>query len=230
MVYQVCFDTELPLRKCLLTAHNNGPGNSVTHMQRRHTREEVPLYWKHVEAKDQATVESTLPTGKEFFGVQSTMDLMSSADVANKAEKLLYRFFNTANVAMNQTSNVHLQELMQLLVAKGGTCHKAKKQIKFTMHRYKEQEFKAFAAFVTFVSKAISTAREYYVGSAGKHIPFLNIGHDGWDSKRKDILGVTVHMVHPVNWVTIALPIGLKHTECKRSEETVAQINMILIR
>jgi hypothetical protein len=230
----VCFDSELRLRKCLLTAHNLSPSNADIHLRRRHTRQEVPAYWDKVAVRDTGTVgrnpsSSSVPMFRVDKG-QTIMEHSTSSDVANQAEQLLYRFFNTANVAMNQTSNVYLNELIQLLIAKGAVCKKANKIISFSTHRYKEQEIKVFATFVSFVTKAISTAREYYVGRTGKQIPFLNVGHDGWDSKRKDILGVTLHLVHPERWVTIALPIGLKHAESKKSEEMYVQINKILSR
>lgn len=199
-------------------------------MKNRHEPEEAPEFWAKMQLRD---VIPPPPVVQNFFAntqVQRTIEHTNAADVGKQAEKLLYRFFNTANVSMNQTCNVHLHELIQLLISKGSLFKKGERNVSFTNYRYKAQETNAFAAFVSFVTKAISSAREYYVEETGKHIPFLSVGHDGWDSKRRDILGVTVHFVHPIHWVTIALPIGLKYNESKKSEETVVQINKILSR
>lgn len=228
VVCQLCFDSGTELKQCLIRTPKNNPANVVAHLSGRHTRLAAKKFWDKVEARDNVRTMAVAAGMHNFVVPISQRSL--EADVSNEAENLLYRFFNTANVSMNQTNNVHLHELLQLLVAKGSVFKKGQKNIRFTPHRYKVQETKAFLSFVNFVSHAISSAREFYVEATGKHIPFLSVGHDGWDSKRRDILGVTIHLVHPVNWVTIALPIGLKYDESKKAEDMALQINKILTR
>jgi hypothetical protein len=229
VVCQVCFDTKKELNKCLIAAPGISASNPELHMKTIHNREDAKAFYDKIDQRDNvvARKKPNLFAGAQ---VQITLDDTTASDVSSKAEQLLYRFFNTANVSMNQTSNVHLHDLIKLLISKGGTFKNGNRNVSFNVRRYKAQENIAFASFVSFVTKVISTAREYYVGATGKHIPFLSVGHDGWDSKRRDILGVTVHLVHPANWVAIALPIGLKYNKSKKSEETVIQINKILTR
>ena len=64
----------------------------------------------------------------------------------------------------------------------------------------------------------------------GKNVAFLTISHDGWDSRRRDILGCCVHFVHPMYWKNISLPVGLKYLTSKKAVETVEQLNKILVR
>lgn len=231
-ICKLCYDNlSVPLRRCVISTHGWSPGNCEGHIKSTHSAPELaPVYTEHVEKKSRSNSTKLKAASAGFFG-QSTIPQLSADDTVKEVDKLLYRFFNTANISMNQSNNVYLHELLQLLISKGhvfkpGTSNK----IAFSTYRYKVQEIKSFTTFTNFVTNSIAQSRKYYIEQTGKKIPFLSIGHDGWDSKRRDILGVTVHFVHPIHWVTITLPVGLKYLTSKKSVDMAEQINKVLSR
>jgi hypothetical protein len=57
--------------------------------------------------------------------------------------------------------------------------------------------------------------------------PFLYVSHDGWDSKDNDLLGVSLHFIVPVYWVTVNA-IGLKRIYQETSENIPNVIRSVL--
>jgi hypothetical protein len=163
--------------------------------------------------------------------VQSTIPVYSSAeDVMKVIKELLYKFFNTANISINQTKNRFLTDLLRTLVDHASLLKFRRTQLVFSPWKYKAQECKMFNNFTVFLTKAISSAREHYKDIIGKHAAFITVSHDAWDSKRRDMLGCCIHFVHPLYWKMISLPVGLKYLESKKSAEMVVQLNKILSR
>jgi hypothetical protein len=158
------------------------------------------------------------------------MEHSTSADVIKQSNLLLYKFFNTANIAINQASNIYLLQYQQLLINNANLLKTKPKQIQFTKWKYKVQECSTFTNFANFVLMNIETARKYYIEQTGRQQPFLSVAHDGWDSKRKDILGVSIHFILPIHWIPISFPIGLKVLKSKTSINMMIQISKILAR
>ena len=144
--------------------------------------------------------------------------------------ELWYKFFNTANISINKSRNPHLKEVLLLLIDHANLLKFRRSQICFSPWRYKVQECKSFNNFITFVTKAVTTARDHYKDITGKQLPFITVSHDGWDSKRRDMLGCCIHFIHPIYWKQISIPIGLKRLTSKKSIDMVAQLNKILVR
>ena len=72
----------------------------------------------------------------------------------------------------------------------------------------------------------------YYERKTGnKSVPFINVAHDGWDSKRHDMLGSCIHFICPYDWTYVSVPIGLQHiTNGKTSKNMAEQLSRMLSR
>lgn len=160
----------------------------------------------------------------------SIVEFSNAEEVTNKSNELLYNFFNTANIAVNQARNPHLLELMRLIVDNAGKIKFRKNQLTFSRYRYKVQEIKNFHRFVVFVSEAISTSKRHYNEMLGMDVPFVTVSHDEWDSKNRNILGCSIHFIHPLYWSLVSIPIGLKLVDSKKSVDVANQLRRILVR
>jgi hypothetical protein len=219
------------LKKAVIPTYCYQPSNPTNHLTTQHEKHEVPEYWERLGEKVDAPTQVVDLTKMRGGKVQSTLTAYSKAEeVIKRCNELLYTFFNTANISINQTKNQHLHELLRLLVDYAHLLKFRRNQICFSPWRYKAQECKTFIQFTSFLTKAVTSAREYYKDTTGKHIPFITVSHDAWDSKRRDMLGCSVHFVHPQYWKMISIPIGLKYLESKKAVEVVEQLNKILIR
>jgi hypothetical protein len=238
-VCQVCFDdNRVPLKKAVVCTKEWSPANLTEHMQTQHTKEDVAAYWDKVEEKNQAIpVRKDRAVTELFFGnngvragTQTTIVNVKAEQVIQTCNTLLYKFFNSANISINQAPNIHLNKLLQEIVTNGPTLKFHRSKVCFTRWRYKQEEIRAFNKFTNFVTTSIEQTRKYYLENTGKHVPFLSVAHDGWDSKRRDVLGVSIHFVSPIHWKTIKLLVGLKHLVSKKASSVTTQINKILAR
>ena len=117
---------------------------------------------------------------KDVKGIfQSSMNTYTTTEeITKKLNELLYTFFNTANISINQTGNTHLNELMRLLIDNSHLLKYRRSQISFSPWRYKVQECKTFNNFIMFLTKDVTTARDHYKEMTGKQVAFITIGHD----------------------------------------------------
>lgn len=77
----------------------------------------------------------------------------------------------------------------------------------------------------------VQRARNYYNSVCNSlTVPFLCISHDGWDSKDNDLLGVSIHLLIPDEWLEVNLDVGIRRIVNKQSQGICDKINKILRR
>ena len=235
-ICKVCFkNNRIPLKKAVIPTYRWQPGNCVNHLVSQHEKVDVAEYWEKLNEKKNPVIvkknAQKIAKSPEGNMKQGTITKFTSVEeVVKEFNELLYQFFNSANISINQTSNPTLNDLLKLLLDNAHVLKFRRQQICFSPWRYKKQECKAFNNFTTFLTTTISSAREHYKEITGKFSPFISVSHDGWDSKRRDMIGCSIHFIHPIYWKHISVPIGLKYLSSKKSAETVTQLNKILVR
>jgi hypothetical protein len=107
-----------------------------------------------------------------------------------------------------------------------------KNEVYFSKYKYKNREFGDFSNFVERVTDLVRNARNFYQAQfhSERNVPFLNVSHDGWDSKDHDVLGVSIHFIDPNDWTEINLAIGLRRMSSKKSSDVVTAISEMLYR
>lgn len=78
------------------------------------------------------------------------------------------------------------------------------------------------------VDMYVSEVRKFYKTELKRDTDFLIVGHDVWDSKQIESLGVTVHFYSPVRQVFFKIPIGLESVDDKRATQTAEQCEDLL--
>ena len=63
-----------------------------------------------------------------------------------------------------------------------------------------------------------------------EHVPFITVGHDGWDSKDKDMLGVCCHFVDMDRGKLRTIALGLQQAYSKKSVDTAQHTLKMLER
>jgi len=71
-------------------------------------------------------------------------------------------------------------------------------------------------------------AREHLAMILKKKTPFVTVAHDTWDSKKKEVLGVTVFFCCPPKKLRLKVPIGLAVVDDKTSDKT-AELTMKML-
>jgi hypothetical protein len=61
-------------------------------------------------------------------------------------------------------------------------------------------------------------------------VPFITVGHDGWDSKDKDMLGVSLHLVDMEKGKKVTIAVGLQQLHSKKAVDVSDHVLKILER
>ncbi len=67
----------------------------------------------------------------------------------------------------------------------------------------------SFDDFTSKVSALLDKVRAWYLTNTGKYQPFVNVGHDVWDGKRKQINGLTIFFMDSESMTLYRIPVAL---------------------
>jgi hypothetical protein len=218
----------------LISTNNYNPSNCITHILHMHTKEDCPkitfpkdvvITMDNPSTKSMVTEISKTSSTRKQYGTPSKY-------ACEKANGILYKFFNSANIAIRQANNEHLHEYSRYLIENAGVLQLQKNNICFSRHKYLKQELMLFNTFTMLVTNLVEKTRQFYKNQTNdpNGVPFICVAHDGWDSKDHDILGVSIHFLIPYDWVYISMAVGLQRMTSKKSADTVEHINRILRR
>ena len=80
----------------------------------------------------------------------------------------------------------------------------------------------SFSSFKSTVKSKIESIRDYYIKTTGKRQPFIIVAHDVWESKRKDINGLTIFFTDPRTMETYRVAVALTAITSKKAVELSA--------
>lgn len=220
------------------------PANCETHIRRCHNQEEAPHVFRskndrvedHIIEQQSMMVNPAVPTATTTATTLSTKSLTScgfktSNSVATEHNYLLYKMMSSANMAIKQGLSPPLLEYINFLVDNANFLKNKKGELKMPPEKYKREQLKSMTKFVMVLSRLISTSHSHYKEQTGADsVPFITVGHDGWDSKQHDLMGVSIHFIVPYIWLPVSAAIGLKRYNSKKTVDMVDLINSVLSR
>ncbi len=228
-------NVKIPLVTGIVSTTNYSISNAKGHLLTNHQREEIPdMYPSDISTVTRSVSQSVAEKGSTL--VQSTIkpNQLQFKPIGSSQVALshLYSFFNEASVAIEQSSNVHLNTFIDYLLENAESLRQKKLECFFSRWKYKKQELSHFFTFISTLKYLVTFTRDYYKNMLciDDGIPFITVSHDGWDSKDNDILGVSIHFVVPQHWKMVCLAIGLRRIYSKSSQAVVDAITNILLR
>lgn len=227
----ICWNNRTtPIHSCIFyTPPGYNHSNLISHLRSKHGPEVIPEL-----ISDSSTIATTSVT-KASSGLRQNL-LTRYGDIKNEFDQnialgYLYTFFTEANIAIVQSNNPNLQKFIDYVIDNGHNYKTKKHLLHFSEYKYKKQEILYFSGFVRNINNIIKYCKEYYNSFSGNNnIPFLNVSHDGWDSKDNDVLGVSIHFIVPSYWKVVNVAIGLKRCRSKKSKDLSEAIEIILSR
>jgi hypothetical protein len=220
----------------VISTNNYNPSNCITHIVNMHTKSEAP-YIKFpnevvISLDHHQSTQVTIGSGSGSTASKKKNYGTPSKYACEKANGLLYKFFNSANIAIRQANNEFLHDYTRYLIGNANILQSQQSNLLFSRYKYIKQELLLFNTFTTMVTNLVDRSRQFYKQQTNNQngIPFLCVAHDGWDSKDHDVLGVSIHFIIPGEWVYLSMAVGLQRVESKRSADTVEHINKILRR
>lgn len=133
--------------------------------------------------------------------------------VLKEYHRVTFELTNNTNLAVRSVTDpkcLEFRAYTEFVIKHAKTLkHIPKKQLYMGVQKYtstRRYEYELFLACVAWY--AAQTRKDYRV-LLKKDVPFVNFGHDIWDSKAKEILGATVLFYDPVHKIYVLVPIGL---------------------
>ena len=205
--------------------------NAKTHFVGVHRK--LMAHLQQVEKK-KGFVDSNSVTGSVASVSHSTMEgqlqMMPKEEIINMGEYLLFRYMNQCNIAARNGANEMLAKYTDHILMYSDFYKKKKDKVILSKPRYRIQRERSFVSFINVVRNLVKSTREYYLNKLGQRTPFINLAHDGWDSKDLDMLGVSIQFTHPVTFDHIRVAVGLRKTVDKTSISTACQVKEMIQR
>ena len=138
--------------------------------------------------------------------------------------QLLYTVVNDANIPAHIVRNPRLWDLIEFIAANGKTLHGTHRSaLMMGRHKFNIVQAVSFAEMVSLIERLVNYNRQFFKQLTDRPVPFLYIGHDLWDGKNKNVLGLCIFMVSPILKRMVAIPVGIRRSYTKKAMAVSAQ-------
>jgi hypothetical protein len=151
--------------------------------------------------------------------------------IIQKGNDLQLQFMRSCNVAACHGNSPELKSFLEHIVDNSLFYSRNKSCMVMGRHKVSNQRYKSFNQLVEVVKMMVERSRKWLLDQTkSKNIPFITVGHDGWDSKDKDMLGVCVHFVDIEHGKKRTIALGLQQSHSKKSADIAVHTLKILER
>jgi len=177
-----------------------------------------------------STGNASLPSSLAFPGFTKFSNKGQTA-VVDQLHFLIHKFATNNNISeraiARPTECPEFKELIEYAVNNG---HMLKKCGRISLGRAKFQAIRrdTYQTILGAVAWYAELARDHLTKILKKKTPFVTVAHDIWDSKKKEVLGVTVFFCCPPKKLRLKVPIGLTVVDDKTSSKT-AELTMKML-
>ncbi|TAF12562.1 MAG: hypothetical protein EAZ74_06985, partial [Alphaproteobacteria bacterium] len=176
-------------------------------------------------ASKKAKIDSKI---KSHFDVD-TGRIRSELDIKlQEFHNLQLDLINNNNIAVRAITSKECPEFRKILLffKRNYKILKEATDDQLVVSRYKVGNLldKRFEFLLSCVSNQVADVRSYFISRTNKRQKFITVMFDGWDSKRKDLIGCTVAFYNPLTTQFVRVALGLAQAESKKSNACGDQI------
>jgi hypothetical protein len=144
--------------------------------------------------------------------------------VITRMHQLVYLLVNDANIPAHIVRNHRLWDLIEFIAANGKTLDGTPRStLMMGRHKFNTIQAVSFTEMVSVIERLVDENRKYFKQLTGRTVPFLYVGHDLWDGKNKNVLGLCIFMVSHLLKRMIAFPVGILRSRDKKAVNVAAQ-------
>ena len=140
----------------------------------------------------------------------------SKDDLIKSLHSLIYNFINDNNLPM---CTIDKQDFWDMLMYSHNTGalfeHLVEKDLKFGQRKFEQICSNSISNTIMVISSFIKHSRRFYKDSTGKQQGFISVCHDLWDSKFRELLGLSITFIDPISMELFLIPLGLITTKGK---------------
>lgn len=178
----------------------------------------------------QSQLTSPFGHGRTGTAFQAAI-VLGQTQCLDEYHNLVFNFQNNNNIPVRAFESDEFKAMQDFTANNGGTLKKInKRQFHLASRRFTKIRTDKYELLLGGLTWYCTETRSFYETNLKKIVPFLSVGHDIWDSKSKDVLGITVFFWHPTRKQYFKVPIGLVHIEDKKAVPTVQATMKVLER
>jgi hypothetical protein len=250
----LCYDDpEKSLSSCMYKGSfkkkiMDGNGNLIKHMKKSHGEiwnqakdpryvyqaTTTPTSAARMSAARSDSISELYPAALETSSQKPPVSMVYRAakykgdqDVLNKFHNLIVQY-GTNNDIPERTMTDHTAcpefKKMIMYAIEHGSQLSGQQNLIPGRQLYQSLRKDMFDTLVAAISWRLRVTRQHWAKFIGHDIPFIILCHDVWESKKKEVLGVTIMFFDPDSELYERIPIGLELCTTKISEQTSDQI------
>jgi hypothetical protein len=243
VICSICFDTpNIGLRGGVVLVHiktgkskdaHPAPqtSNFVTHLKIRAREDEEHAKFLDMIMASRLRSDTSVGTVKSAASAVSLVHpvytewaKLPKAQVLTRMHQLLYLLVNDANIPAHIVRNPRLWDLIEFIAANGKTLEgSTRNALMMGRHKFNTIQAVSFAEMVSVVERLVEENRRYFKKLTGRTVPFMYVGHDLWDGKNKNVLGLCIFMVSHLLKRMIAFPVGILRSRNKKAVKVAEQ-------
>jgi len=159
-----------------------------------------------------------------------TMVLVSK-HITEHGNDLQLQFMRACNIAARHANSPELHCFVCHILDNSHYYSKKRTEILMGKHKLCNQCYCSFTHLVNVIKTLVDKTRQWiHVQTGNTNTPFITVGHNGWDSKDSDMLGVCIHFADIENSKMQSIAVGLQQLHSKKSNDIANHVLEILKR
>jgi hypothetical protein len=239
---------------CVVALKGNNPSNCKQHMTNKHKHDMPGKEFRMHILESESVASSSI---QKLMGSSATSGsavaraVSSSASVGGgssvgafpfaktKIPKLIIQrgndlqlqFMRSCNIAARHGNSQDLKNYLDHVLDNSLFYNKNRSSMVMGRLKVSNQRYRSFNQLVNMVKGMVDRSREWLkVQTKSNKTPFITVGHDGWDSKDRDMLGICIHFVDMDKGKRRTIAVGLQQAHSKKSVPTAEQALSMLER
>ena len=246
-----CFhDENKPLAQCVVALKGNNPSNCKQHMTNKH-KEDMPgkefrMLMKESEDENSNSIQRLLASGSAVSRTASSSASVGGGSlvgafpfaktkipkqIIQRGNDLQLHFMRSCNIAARHGNSQDLKNYLDHVLDNSLFYNKNRSSMLMGRLKVSNQRYRSFNQLVNVVKGMVDRSREWLkVQTKSNNTPFITVGHDGWDSKDRDMLGICIHFVDIDKGKMRTIAVGLQEAHSKKSAPTAEHTLSMLER
>ena len=241
----------IPLNTCIVVLRNWNNSNCKQHMSTHHKEDLVGKQYRiDTVESGEVVVLSTLKkesTGGALSVARAHADQDGGDSlslrpfsfsrtkipklIVQRANDLQLQYMRATNMAARHGNSPELRNYLDHVLDNVHYFSKNRSSLLMGRTKVSNQRYRSFNQLVSMVKTMVDRSRLWLQQQTHReYVPFITVGHDGWDSKDKDMLGVCCHFVDMDRGKLRTIALGLQQAYSKKSVNTAQHTLKILER
>eukprot|EP00957_Ditylum_brightwellii_P160478 12217054-Ditylum_brightwellii.AAC.1 len=136
---------------------------------------------------------------------------------------------NSVRLVIDHTNCPKFKSMMEYIIEKASTLRALPPKLCWMgKGRFNNCHLSMYQFFLGVTAMLVTESRDAYTELAGKQIAFITVAHDILDSKKKELLGVTIFFYNPVQKQFFSIACGLIKVKDKTAHQVCSNTCVIL--